>query len=76
MVKKAYSLLQDVADVLWGLSPGFPRSPVCWPYKKFLYKIHTLFVFPIYQNGAPVWLISILWLIWMLLKQILGDPQQ
>lgn len=32
--------------------------------------------FPLHPNGAPVWLISILWLIWRLLKQTLGDPQQ
>ena len=31
---------------------------------------------PLHQNGAPVWLISILWFIWRLLKQTLGDPQQ
>ena len=56
---------------LWLLPGTLPLAP--WG---ILIQNPHLVCAPLHQNGAPVWLISILWFIWRLLKQTLGDRQR
>lgn len=64
------------SDVPWVLGSGFSQDPCLLATWGILMKnLHPVCV-PLHQNTAPVWLISILWLIWKLLKQTPGDPLQ